>query len=363
MAKREFLMLAHNFKADKHGISGWMLSEKLDGMRCFWDGGITRGMPKSEVPWANCDKDERYLEPPICSGLWSRYGNVIHAPDWWLDELPEMLLDGELYAGRENRQWLMSTIKQLVPDTDDWGKVGYYCFDTPPPEAVFADGHIKNTNFNKVFKGIGDWLSELDVDLTFIAKPDLRFASVYKVLQNNLNGSQVARAHKQHDLDYGFDVSVEQAGYYLHEFSAAGGEGCIVRDPDSSWIPERAHTIVKMKKTDDAEGTVVGYTSGRETDKGSKLLGLMGALVLQLENGERLELSGFTDEERKLAANNGVSCISAVEWAEEHPGEEVPDWIEAVYFPRGSKVTFMYRGLSNDGIPQEARYLRKHVVI
>jgi ATP-dependent DNA ligase len=41
MAKREFLMLAH--KHEGQNILGWLYSEKLDGMRCFWDGGITRG--------------------------------------------------------------------------------------------------------------------------------------------------------------------------------------------------------------------------------------------------------------------------------------------------------------------------------
>ena len=32
------VMLAHNYDPDKHNPTGWLMSEKLDGVRCFWDG-------------------------------------------------------------------------------------------------------------------------------------------------------------------------------------------------------------------------------------------------------------------------------------------------------------------------------------
>jgi len=116
-----------------------------------------------------------------------------------------------------------------------------------------------------------------------------------------------------------------------------------------------------MKNNDDAEGVVVGYVSGRKTALGSKLLGFMGALILDYQ-GKRLELSGFTNEERRLGTV-GKLCDgdAARHRAARYPGDEVPAWIETVAFPRGSIVTFVYRGLSKDGIPQEARYLRKKI--
>jgi ATP-dependent DNA ligase len=109
---------------------------------------------------------------------------------------------------------------------------------------------------------------------------------------------------------------------------------------------------LKIKPHDDAEATVIGYTSGRETDKGSKLLGLMGALIVEF-NGKRMELSGFTDQERQF------SSAEAASFAASNPGSECPDWITNTNFPRGSQVTFKYRGLTKEGIPQEARYFRK----
>lgn len=361
MAKREFLMLAHVFSAHKHGVAGWMLSEKLDGMRCFWDGGVSRGLPKVEVPWANVDKDERYLTQPIATGLWSRYGNVIHAPDWWLDALPPIMLDGELFTVRGDRQRLMSTVKDLVPGIG-WDDVRFFVFDSPPPEVIFANGDITGVNYNKVMDGSESWFQSR-AQLRWQASSASVFGSIYKRLCRELADcdEKIVRVLRQIELPYG--VGALDAMYAsLDVFVERGGEGVILRDPHSWWIPERAKTMLKVKKYLDAEARVIGYTTGRQTDKGSKLLGLMGALVVEYD-GKRLELSGFTDEERTLDWTPGecraeLEC-SPVEWAIENPGQEVPDWIQAAHYPRGSVITFTFRDLSRDGIPQEARYQRK----
>jgi len=353
-------MLAHVFQSWKHGVSGWMLSEKLDGMRAFWDGGITRGMPKEEVPWANNDTDERLIKAPVATGLWSRLGNVIHAPEWWLDKLPHIMLDGELFTTRQDRQNLMSIVKDIDPSSE-WTQVKYFVFDSPPPEVVFSDGHIKNTNFNKVLSGVTSWVDARSGVLTYKATSASVFASVYKRLQKELQGNDIVKVLDQIKLPYG-PTALDTLYSCLEVFTDRGGEGAIVRAPDSWWMPERSHKMVKVKKYLDAEATVTGYTTGRQTEKGSKLLGLMGALIVDYQ-GKRLELSGFTDEERKLDWTPGecraeVPC-TPFEWAVEHPGEEVPEWIQAAQFPRGAVITFKFRDLSRDGIPQEASYLRK----
>ena len=56
---------------------GWYMSKKYDGYRAMWDG-------------------SRFV---------SRQGNVYNAPEWFTRHLPKnVVLDGELYAGRENFQ-------------------------------------------------------------------------------------------------------------------------------------------------------------------------------------------------------------------------------------------------------------------
>ncbi|MGO9107157.1 MAG: hypothetical protein ACLQDH_13660, partial [Dissulfurispiraceae bacterium] len=104
MAKREFLQLADHYDPFKSNVAGWYISEKLDGTRCFWDGGLSRGLPPESVPWASVTDpktgERKAKIKPIATGLWSRYGNPIMAPDWWLNRLPACPLDGELWAGR-----------------------------------------------------------------------------------------------------------------------------------------------------------------------------------------------------------------------------------------------------------------------
>ena len=350
MAKREFLQLAHSYNPIKHGIGGWYASEKLDGMRAYWDGGISRGLLKADVPWANTDKDDRYKEEQYATGLWSRYGNVIHAPKWFLDELPRMPADGELFTGRGDRQFLMSVVKDLIPGRG-WVKVSFNVFDLPSYETVFEDGLLNNTNYKKKFKDILEWAPmALRHELEYIPKPETHFRTTVFLMNKYLNKTDVAKAHEQILLQDQTQKAHELVSEMTKDITLIGGEGMVLRHPNAFYRCERTHNLLKVKKYKDAEGTVMGYITGRETDKGSKLRGLMGALILELDNGKRLELSGFTEDERLLT--DGA-------WAYDNPGVEVPMHISALAFPRGMRVNFKYRDLSNDDIPQEASYFRE----
>jgi DNA ligase-1 len=90
--------------------AGYYLSEKLDGMRCLWDG----------------------------SKLYTRNGNPIHAPPNLVAQLPDIALDGELFLGRGKFQELMSIVKRHNPNDQDWTHVTYAVFDAPNVNAPFA---------------------------------------------------------------------------------------------------------------------------------------------------------------------------------------------------------------------------------
>lgn len=366
MSKRELVQLAHTFKAEKYGIAGWLSSEKLDGQRCWWDGGVSRHKMKSDVPWANLAKDERYKIPPRATGLWSRYGNVIHAPSWFLDALPKIMLDGELHVDGMKRQDINSIIKKLVPVDSEWEKVKLKTFDIPSLK-IFKDGVIKNPNMYKIISW--DECREFCKSYEFKwINSNSPYRTVYFVLCKELAENKVAVPHFQRELPYSTDEALYVIEKSLEEIMSKGGEGLVVRNPAAYYDPVRSHHVLKIKKLDDAEGVVIGAISGRATDKGSKLLGLMGALILDY-NGKRLELSGFTDAERELIdraelISTGGTLRSALEaareWAIRHPGAEMPNNIEPILFSKGKKITFKYRGLSKDGIPQEARYWRDY---
>ena len=345
MAKRHLLQQAHKYNPKKHDIRGWLVSEKLDGMRAFWDSGITRGLPVDEIPWANTTKDKKKI---YSTGLWSRLGKTIQAPDWWLDQLPSMPLDGELWCGRGNRQLTMSICRKHNPVDIEWKNVWYGVFDSVSLDFAFQDGIINHPSFHIDVVGTQEFLRSRGYQ-PFEVKPyaDIDFPTskgVITVIQQTRLPQERERAD-------------EYIRVMMDDVLRKKGEGLVIRNPNAIWIPERTHDVVKLKPYFDDEAVVVGYITGRETDKGSKLLGMMGAMIVKYNN-LLFELSGFTDEERTLITDTG-SYVEAFDWAERHPETRCPLNIYAKHFPRGTTITFKYRELSRDGVPIEASYFRK----
>lgn len=348
---REFLQLAHDY--NDHDVRGWYVSEKLDGQRAWWDGGISRGILKANVPWANTAKDHIRISPPIATGLWSRYGHPIQAPDWFLDQLPPFPVDGELWAGRKNFQLVSSVVRQLEPD-ERWRKIQYKVFDAPSYREVMQDGEIRNKkNFMKTFDNFLPWcLARVKMCEPCFLTGGMNFEEKLAVLASRVPHL----VHTQWKISDKLSLAREQLTTLLADVEANNGEGLIVRAPDFYWVPKRVNHMLKVKAQKDAEATVVGYIFGDETDLGSKHRGRMGSLIVGW-NGLIFKLSGFNDEERMLSTIDGGSAYKI---AYDSPKGNAPACVTNPKFPRGSTVTFQYRELTNDGVPKEARYWRKH---
>jgi len=95
------LLLAESWGQDVDP-TGWLISEKLDGARAWWDG-------------------TRFV---------SRGGNQFHAPAWFTKGFPNVPLDGELWLSRKAFQRTMSIIRrQDEPAT--WRQIKFVVFDAP----------------------------------------------------------------------------------------------------------------------------------------------------------------------------------------------------------------------------------------
>ena len=90
--------------------TGWWLSEKLDGVRAYWDG-------------------KQFI---------SRQGNLYHAPDWFAAGLPDIPLDGELWLGRKLFQRAVSIVRRQ-DKSDHWKDIRYVVFDAPGLDKGFED--------------------------------------------------------------------------------------------------------------------------------------------------------------------------------------------------------------------------------
>lgn len=334
---REFIQQCHKYKQEKHLIGGWYLSEKLDGMRAFWDGGFTRGQPTADVPFANTTKDHRRLKPPVSTGLWSRYAKPIAAPDWWLDGLPDFPLDGELYMGPGNFQDVMSTARKFEPVNSEWEGLTYNCFDLPSYSAFLAPGRINNPQ----------WAANFE-DMRHLSpgtcKGHISFYKLTRLIE--LGKIDLGTAHwvNQFKLPMQSAMAQKIIDSSLDRVLSAGGEGLVLRRPVSSWVARRSHDVLKMKPFHDSEATVVDYVWGK-----GKFENMLGCLRI-LWQDKLFELSGFNDEERILSWDGYEPCT---------PGSIAIDSTISHSFPKGSKVTFKYRELTRDGYPKEARYWRK----
>lgn len=110
----------------------------------------------------------------------------------------------------------------------------------------------------------------------------------------------------------------------LEAVVAAGGEGLMLHHRDSIYRAGRSEHLLKYKPYQDAEARVVGHTAGT-----GKYAGMLGALIVERPDGLRFRIgSGFSDAERA----------------------DPP--------PIGSWVTYRYNGLTVNGVPRFARFLR-----
>src|SRR5688572_20583293 len=91
-------------------LAGWWMSEKLDGVRAYWDG-------------------RQFL---------SRQGNLYHAPDWFVEHLPSTPLDGELWIDRKKFQRTVSIVRRQDKN-ELWREVKYLVFDAPAQSGGFED--------------------------------------------------------------------------------------------------------------------------------------------------------------------------------------------------------------------------------
>jgi DNA ligase-1 len=340
--RREFLQLANTFS--NQNIIGWYASEKIDGTRALSDGGVTRGMDTRDVPWASVN-NPKTGEPKTkvktkSTGLWSRYGNPIMAPDSFLDKLPAFPVDGELFAGRGNFQLCRSIVAGDEPDPR-FDEVTFNIYGLPSIDKLWGSGEVKNANMHQFI--------ELDkCSRLYKHQPCVTgFHQELAYLENNLVQDDQVKLHKQILIE-----SQEQVDAFYNEVLDMGGEGLMFRHPRSAWTPKRVSTLLKYKPFSDAEAKVIGFVSGREGKTGN-MLGTMGALVVEY-NGMVFELgTGFTMTERVLHNDDRLK-------ARRRPGAAIDTW-STPYFTVGELVTFKYRELTDDLIPKEARYWRKPV--
>ena len=236
-------------------ISQYWVSEKLDGIRGYWNG----------------------------EQLLTRQGNTIHSPSWFTQNWPTDVIDGELWIARDQFQATLSCVRKINIDENCWRNVRFMIFDLPKHTGTFSER-----------------ISAMRT-LTEQARSDyLRMIKQYKLKNTN------------------------QLDNTLSNIIANQGEGLMLHLESAYYHVGRTNNIMKLKRHQDAEATVIAYIGGK-----GKYQGMLGALTVKTATGIVFNIgSGFSDAER---AN--------------------PPAI-------GSVITYKYNGKTQADIPRFARYFR-----
>jgi len=110
------------------------MSEKLDGIRAYWN----------------------------TKELLTRKGNKIYAPKWFIKTLPNFELDGELWTKRDDFENIQSIVMDKNP-SKKWKEITYNIFEVP--------------------KQKGDFLSRLELAQKYIKKENLQHIKVIKQIK------------------------------------------------------------------------------------------------------------------------------------------------------------------------------------
>jgi DNA ligase-1 len=251
-AEPELLLL--NKYHSGQDVTGWYISEKLDGVRAWWNG----------------------------HELQSRKGNRFAAPAWFTQGFPPFELDGELWIGRGRFEEVASITSRAEPHAG-WKQLSYQIFEVPN-----APGGL-----DARLQRLRDYLVKQPVD------------RIHIIPQTRCTGTAQLQAR-------------------LAEVEAAGGEGLVLRNPTAPYETGRSDNALKVKSYDDMEAEVIGYRPGQ-----GKYTGQVGALQVRIDGNREFYIgSGLSDLLRK----------------------EPP--------PMGSLITFKYYGLTEQGIPRFASFLR-----
>lgn len=219
------LLLAQNYQQGID-VKQYLISEKYDGVRAFWDG----------------------------KQLISRQGNLIHAPDWFIRNLPKTQLDGELWMGRGKFDVLSGAVRKESPIEAEWKNIHYQIFELPNAKGTFE-----------------------------------------------ARAKQIVQIVKQANLPHlnavtQLRVSDESAlKLRLNQVVKNGGEGLMLHRADALYTTGRSDVLLKLKPLYDAEAKVIAHTAGK-----GKYAGKLGALLVETPQGIRFKLgTGFSDAQRE----------------------------------------------------------------
>ncbi len=125
-AQKPDLLLLNKYTDDVN-VTSWYMSEKLDGVRAYWDG----------------------------EKLISRSGKVFSTPKFFIEDFPKTELDGELWSKRSDFSNVSSIVNKKLPH-DGWSQLTYNIFEVPNTAGNLIQrlSKVKESKYLRIIKQI-----------------------------------------------------------------------------------------------------------------------------------------------------------------------------------------------------------------
>ncbi|GFD77962.1 ATP-dependent DNA ligase [Tenacibaculum sp. KUL118] len=242
--------------------------------------------------------------------LRTRNGNKIFAPMCFTAHWPKATIDGELWIGRGKFELTASIVLSKLPHVEP---------HTQPRTLLSTDVEADlSLAVNSV--SCNRWST-----LRFMAF-DMPIAGVsFDNRLNMLNSLGEATPSPTFAVVSQFKVtSLDALKEKLKQVTKEGGEGLMLHHEHALYIAGRSDKLLKVKQFEDAEARVLAHLPGK-----GRFKRLMGSLLVETQDGIQFKLgTGFSEKDRQS-----------------------PPAI-------GSWVTFKFYGVTNNGKPRFASYLR-----
>ncbi|MCK8045349.1 DNA ligase [Shewanella sp. 1CM18E] len=115
---RPSIQLASTQSKPVTNLSDYLISEKLDGVRGYWDGGA----------------------------MYSRSGRKIPVPNWFVKGFPSYPLDGELWIKRGAFEQVSGIVRKSRATDKEWQSIRFMVFDLPAETSRFELRYQKAMN-------------------------------------------------------------------------------------------------------------------------------------------------------------------------------------------------------------------------
>lgn len=231
---------------DNIDVHQYWVSEKLDGVRAYWDG----------------------------RQLISRGGNVIAAPAWFVATFPAQKLDGELWLGRNKFAETLSIVSKSTAVDSEWQQMGYYVFELPDAPGSFSQ---RITDIQQLVRQQNSPYLKLVPQFRLGSKTQLQ-AKLHELEQSGAEGLMLhhqdapystGRSSALLKLKTYQDTEAEVIGYRPGKGKYRGMVGAlVVKMPDGKTFAIGSGLTDELRQTPPQIGSIITYRYNGYTSKG-----------------------------------------------------------------------------------------------